>query len=163
MRVTTDLASALEELIDPLNVLSTVPERTAMEPFELQKFLHDHIPISKAMGVEVLQAVSDGVKLAAPLAPNINHRDTVFGGSASAVAILSAWSLLYIRLRAEGIRSRVVIQKNTMHYEKPILTGFTTASSMQNTALWPKFLEMLKRKHRARITVNSALFCNGEL
>ena len=57
----------------------------------IKEYLYEHIPLSKAMGVEVVEAVSDRVLLKAPLAPNINHRETVFGGSASALCILSAW------------------------------------------------------------------------
>lgn len=69
-----------------------------MSPGELQTYLHAHIPLSGAMQVSVVQAALEGVVLSAPLAPNINHRDTVFGGSASAVASLAAWSLLHTRL-----------------------------------------------------------------
>lgn len=56
---------------------------------------------------------------------SINHRDTVFGGSASAVAILSAWALLHTRLAGAGIASRLVIQRNSMSYELPIDGSFT--------------------------------------
>jgi len=59
---------------------------------ELQDYLHEHIPISSAMGVRVVACDESGVRLTAPLYPNINHRATVFGGSASAVAILAAWT-----------------------------------------------------------------------
>jgi thioesterase domain-containing protein len=45
------------------------------------------------MGVEVVKADWNGVTLRAPLAPTTNHRKTVFGGSASALAILAAWVL----------------------------------------------------------------------
>ena len=38
------------------------------------------------MGVRVVSAAFDRVELSAPLAPNINHRDTLFGGSAAAIA-----------------------------------------------------------------------------
>ena len=68
------------------------------------------------MEVTVVEASPHQVVLSAPLAPNINHRDTVFGGSASAVAILAAWSMLHLRLSAEGLGSRLVIQRNTMDY-----------------------------------------------
>ena len=133
-----------------------------MDEHELQEFLYAHIPISKALAVEVLEVTPGGVRMAAPLGPNINHRDTVFGGSASAVAILSAWSLIYLRLRGEGIASRLVIQRNTMQYQQPITAGFTAASSIGGDAAWDRFVTMLKRKQRARIGAASALFCNGE-
>jgi thioesterase domain-containing protein len=63
-----------------------------MDARELEDYLHVHIPLSAAMQVAVVAVDASGVTLAAPLAPNINHRDTVFGGSASAVAILAAWA-----------------------------------------------------------------------
>lgn len=126
----------------------------------LQKYLHERIPISKAMGVEVLDATANGVKLAAPLSPNINHRETVFGGSASAVAILSAWSLLFLRLKNETINSRIVIQRNTMIYEHPITDMFTASSVVCDPLIWSKFIITLKRKNRARVKINSILHCN---
>ena len=72
-------------------------------PAQLQLYLHQHIPLSAAMQVRVLAATPDEVLLQAPLAPNINHRETVFGGSASALAILAAWSLVHTRMRAQGL------------------------------------------------------------
>jgi thioesterase domain-containing protein len=94
---------------------------TAMTAPELEAYLHGHIPLSAAMQVSVDAVSIDGVTLRAPLAPNINHRDTVFGGSASAVAILAAWSLLHARMRGEGIAARLVIQSNMMDYALPTL------------------------------------------
>jgi len=125
----------------------------------LQKYLHERIPISKAMGVEVLEATINGVKLAAPLSPNINHRKTVFGGSASAVAILSAWLLLYLRLKNENINSRIVIHKSTMTYEYPITDMFTASSVVCEPSIWLNFTTTLKRKNRARIKICSILHC----
>lgn len=129
----------------------------------LQKYLHKHIPISKAMGVEVLDATLNGVKLSAPLSPNINHRETVFGGSASAVAILSAWSLLHLRLKNETIDSRIVIQKSAMTYEHPITDTFTASSVIGAPVAWFKFVSTLRRKSRARTKVNSVLHCNDRI
>jgi len=128
----------------------------------LEEYLHAHIPLSKAMGVKAIEASINSVKLSAPLSPNINHRETVFGGSASAVAILSAWSLLYLRLKNENINSRIVIQRSTMIYERPITDMFTASSGVPEPSDWFKFLATLKRKHRARVKVNSILHCNNE-
>jgi len=128
---------------------------------DLQKYLHEHIPISKAMGVEVLEATVNGVTLCAPLYPNINHRETVFGGSSTAVAILSAWSLLYLRLKCENITRHIVIQKSTMTYECPITDMFTASSVIRDPAAWFRFITMLRRKNRARMRVHSILHCNG--
>ena len=55
----------------------------------LEKYLHKHIPISSAMGVKVDVASSERVVLSAPFLNNINHKQTVFGGSLHAVATLT--------------------------------------------------------------------------
>jgi thioesterase domain-containing protein len=130
---------------------------------DLERYLHEHIPLSKAMQVSVTSVQSDGVTLRAPLAPNINHRDTVFGGSASAVAILAGWSLLHARLASVGLSSRLVIQRNTMEYDHPIADAFTARSFLQSPASWEKFVVMLKRRGRARITVACVLECDGTI
>jgi thioesterase domain-containing protein len=128
----------------------------------LQRYLHDHIPLSKAMEVEVVEATNGGVTLAAPLAPNINHRETVFGGSASAVAILAAWTLMYLRLKSEQLNVRIVIQRNTMTYERPITGTFTASAVISDTTAWPRFVDTLKRKGRGRLTVRSILHRHAE-
>jgi thioesterase domain-containing protein len=128
---------------------------------ELQQFLHDHIPLSAAMQVMVEDVTPERVVLGAPLAPNINHRDTVFGGSASSLAILAAWSLLHTRLTAAGCKARLVIQRNTMSYEQPILGHFTAEALAPPLAEWNAFARMLERKGRARITVASTLWFDG--
>lgn len=128
-----------------------------MSPGELQLYLHDHIPLSKAMEVSVVSVADDGVVLQAPLAPNINHHDTVFGGSASTLAILAAWSLLHTRLITEGINAGVVIQRNTMAYDKPLHGEFEARSSLVQAEEWPRFRRTLARRGKARVTVVSVL------
>lgn len=133
-----------------------------MTPTALQRYLRDHIPLSKAMQVKVVSADEDAVVLTAPLAPNINHRDTVFGGSASALAILAAWSLLHTRMRAENLSGQLVLQRNSMEYDKPILGDFTARSSLANAEDWSKFTRTLARRGKARLTVTAVLECAGE-
>ena len=133
-----------------------------MERRELEQYLHESIPLSKAMGVQVRKSNAEHVVLAAPLVPNRNHQSTVFGGSASAVAILAAWSLLHVRLKEAGLRVRLVIRQNTMKYERPIAGKFLASSSVADFSAWERFQEMLKRKHRARISVKVTIRCHGE-
>ena len=128
----------------------------------VQQYLHDHIPLSKAMQVTVLSVQRDSVILSAPLAPNINHKETVFGGSASAVAILAAWSLLHTKLKSAAIKSELVIQSNTMNYLLPIHGAFTARSYIEDANDWSRFVRMLERKGRARIAVTSVLEYEGQ-
>ena len=134
-----------------------------MNARELQDYLNARIPLSRAMAVEVRAAsAGSGVELGAPLAPNINHRDTVFGGSASAVAILAAWSVLFLRLRAEGRSGRIVIRRNTMSYERPIAGDFTAFAAPPDATTWSRSLATLDRGRAARVHATATLRCEGE-
>ena len=134
-----------------------------MNASALEAYLHGHIPLSAAMQVSVDAVAADSVTLRAPLAPNINHRETVFGGSASAVAILAAWSLLHTRLLADGIAARLVIQSNTMDYDAPILGEFTARSALEAPDQWPRFTRTLARMGRARTHAVVALESDGKV
>jgi len=132
-----------------------------MNPGTLQAYLHERIPLSRAMAIEVREATPQRVVLYAPLAPNINHRDTVFGGSASAVAILAAWSVLYVRMQAEGLAGRIVIRRNTMSYERPITAGFTASATTPGDDAIATLAATIGRRRPARIRVSSLLESNG--
>jgi thioesterase domain-containing protein len=128
---------------------------------ELQDYLHEHIPISSAMGVRVVVCDETGVRLTAPLKPNINHRATVFGGSASAVAILAAWTYLHAVLRGADLTTRLVIQRNTIDYLTPITGDFESVCPALPAAEVERFVRTVRRHGRARITVAAELTCAG--
>ena len=120
-----------------------------MTPSYLQRYLHEHIPLTAAMDVRVISCGTDAVHLSAPIAPNINHRNTVFGGSASALAIMSAWSVIHLCLRnSPHSDSRIVIQKNSMNYIQPIDSDFAAISPGPNKDKWNLLLNGLHRKGR---------------
>lgn len=132
-----------------------------MDAVALRNYLHAHIPLSEAMQVEVVAAQADRTTLSAPLGPNINHRETAFGGSVSALAILSAWALLHTRLVAEGVDCQLVIQRNTIDYDRPIQGPFQATAALAEGEDWPRFLRTFARKGVARIAVASLVAFDG--
>lgn len=133
-----------------------------MSAGELESYLHTHIPLSQAMGVSVTEVCPESVTVTAPLEPNINHRATVFGGSASAVAVLAAWSLLHLRVRDAELNAHLVIQRNTMEYDRPINGAFAARAELADPYRWDLFRRTLQRRGRARIRVDSVLSCDGD-
>jgi len=128
-----------------------------MTPAALARFLHDHIPISRAMAVSVLRADAAEVVLEAPLAPNINVHGTMFGGSAATLGLLAAWSVLHLRLEAEGIAGQLVIQRTETDYLLPV-TGPARAVARLDGADWDGFRHTLARRGRARLRVEAEIF-----
>jgi thioesterase domain-containing protein len=129
------------------------PEQAAL----LERYLHQQIPLSAAMGVRVSMATPEHVRLAVPLAPNINHNETAFGGSAAALATLAAWALLHLRLADAGLQARLVIQRSSMEYEQPIPGDFEGVCRFTDEAAWERFRATLARRGRARLTLAAHL------
>lgn len=128
-----------------------------MNERELEQYLYKHIPLSLMMQVSVNNVQNDCISLRAPLTPNINHTNTVFGGSASALAILSAWSLLYVHMSNLNIVCSIVIQRNNMEYEKPIHGSFSANSYITHPELLAQFMKTLSRRGKARIEISSLI------
>lgn len=129
----------------------------ARKPAEVEIYLHKHIPIAAAMGVRVRACDPAGVVLTAPLAANVNHRATVFGGSASAVAILAAWTWLHFALRDAGLECRVVIQRNEMDYQLPIDGDFTAHCVGLDKPAFEKLVRALRRYGKGRVKLEAEL------
>lgn len=123
----------------------------------LERYLHEQIPLSAAMGTRVRMATPERVQLAAPLAPNVNHNETAFGGSAAALATLSAWALLHLRIERAGLHARLVIQRSRMEYEQPIPGDFDAVCHFADEVAWARFRATLVRRGRARLTLRAYL------
>ncbi len=133
-----------------------------MTTTELTAYLQANIPLTGAMEVSAVSVSPESIVLEAPLGPNINHRKTVFGGSASSLAILAAWALVHLRLAESGLAYQLVIQRNTMSYDAPIEGSFTAAAGFAAGTDWPRFLEMLERRGKARIGAVAELGYGGK-
>jgi len=132
-------------------------------PAELEQYLHAQIPLSQAMAVRVVSLDDRTVELSAPLPPNINHHATVFGGSAAALAMLAAWALLHTRLQAAGVASRLVIQRSSIEYLRPMTGEFTARATLGEMSDWVRFEAALTRRRPARIAVEAIIEHAGEV
>ena len=106
----------------------------------LERTLRKNIPLTAAMAVRVVRADGDSVVLAAPLAPNINHHRTFFGGSAATLATLTAWGLAEEKLRDDGLTAHLVIQRSTMEYLEPAVSW-----AAERETEWAKLADAMRR------------------
>ncbi len=124
---------------------------------ELTSYIHEHIPLTAHLGAVVEKYDGNEIEISAPLEPNLNHRNTAFGGSISAVGILSGWALLYIKLKEISLKTRLVIQHSSLDFIEPIDGAFKAICTMPESSEWERFIKTLKRHGKARITVESKI------
>jgi len=125
----------------------------------LEEYLHAHIPISAAMGVQVDEVSPSRIILKAPFSPNINHKKTVFGGSLHAVATLACWSLLHVNL----VDVQIVITHSDVKYIAPVISEFKVECCMAHPQDWEYFIKMLQKKGKARLKLTARIFQEGQL
>ncbi|MCX4188158.1 YiiD C-terminal domain-containing protein [Methylophaga sp. OBS4] len=124
---------------------------------EVNAYIHKQIPLTSALAVTVASYDSQSVKLDVPLTPNLNHRDTAFGGSLAAVGILAGWSLLFIKFKEMNLSARLVIQKSQFDFTAPVDSDFHAICSLPDDKHWQLFLNTFQRRGRARITLRSQI------
>lgn len=135
-----------------------------MKPQVLEEYLLKNIPLSSAMGVRVESITSEKVILNAPFSNNINHKQTVFGGSLHAVATLACWSLLHVHLNEiYGNKVQIVIANSEIQYLAPVASDFKAECSMPNIIDWEKFIKIFDKKGKARIKLKGKIYKEDQL
>jgi thioesterase domain-containing protein len=130
----------------------------------LAKYLHAQIPISRAMGMRVLHFERSRVVLCAPLRPNINHRQTFFGGSAASLATLAAWALAHERIRDDsGLDVHVVIQRSSMEYLEPAAAEVEAECVAPPDQEWQRLVRSVRRWGKGRIQLAVKLHAEGNV
>lgn len=128
---------------------------------QLETILHSNIPLAQAMGVRVADYDGERLLLEAPLAPNINHKETAFGGSLSALTVLCGWGLLQLKLEEAGLHKHIVIQESSIRYLRPVAETLRAQCVVPQDAL-DRLLRTLHRRDRARIELQVTIPRDGE-
>lgn len=119
----------------------------AIELGEIERFLHEKIPITRAMGVRVASYDGHTLVLEAPLELNHNHLGTAFGGSLSSVATLAGYALLWLELRER--ECHVVVRESTLSFRRPVRGDIRAKCSRPDDEAMAKFKDDLSRKGKA--------------
>lgn len=129
----------------------------------LARYLAEQIPLSAAMDVHVEVASPARVLLSAPLAPNVNHRGTAFGGAISSLAILAGWSWLWVVLRERAVLPELVIRTSTIDFVRAIESEFAAELRPPSDEAFARFLRGLEDHGKGRIELSVEVLGAGEV
>jgi thioesterase domain-containing protein len=138
-------------------------DHPCLPPALMTAYLHEEIPLTKAMGLSCTAWDGLAVSLTAPLTPNLNHADTAFGGSISSTAILAGYCLIYLLLRERRISNRLLITKSEIEYLRPVDADMVATARLPARQETADFLATLLRRRRARLPIESLVTCKGLL
>jgi thioesterase domain-containing protein len=118
---------------------------------DAEKFLHEQIPITRAMGLRVAGHDDAGFTVEAPVALNSNHLRTAFGGSINAVATLAAYGFLWVELNDAA--AHVVVAESTIRFLRPVRETIRATCLPPDDESMASFRRDFKDKQKARINL----------
>ena len=133
------------------------PVPSSLAPHDLEAYLHEKIPLTKAMGIRVIETGPRQLVLEAPLAPNINHLGTVFGGALHALPTLACYAALWSLLVEGGVDGHVVVKKSYANYRQPVKGTFRATCQRPPPGIAAEFMEDLRRHKKARMDLESVV------
>ncbi|MEN6349571.1 MAG: YiiD C-terminal domain-containing protein [Syntrophomonas sp.] len=122
-----------------------------MNELEFQQFLHNNIPITDKMGVEVLELKPSRVRLRARLEPNLNPHGTAFGGSINTLMLVCGWSTVFENVIDHDVNSHIVIRKSSIEYLSPITNDIIAECTIENQEIIEKLLADYDKFGKAKI------------
>ncbi|WP_404425568.1 YiiD C-terminal domain-containing protein [Nibricoccus sp. IMCC34717] len=135
----------------------------------LEVFLHEMIPLAKAMGVGV--EMSDGRQLVlhAPKEQNTNSIGTAFGGSLVSIATLAGYGVVWELMKddpAAGEKPkaewRIVIKESRAAYRRPVIGDLRAICERPAQAAIAEFKDALQRYGQAKLKLKARVVEGGQ-
>jgi thioesterase domain-containing protein len=130
---------------------------------ELEKILKTGIPISEVMGIHDLKISGSELSLQIPIEPNLNHKQTMFGGSLYSACALACYGLFLAGLRQHSVPTNdIVISAGSMRYLAPVRQAALVKARWESDKDMEKFFRSLQTKKKARVLMRAQIFV-GEI
>lgn len=131
----------------------------------LELFLHEMIPLAKAMGVGVEVSDAKALVLTAPKEQNKNSLNTAFGGSLVSLATLAGYGVVWELMKEENAAAksewRIVVKESRAAYRRPVLGDLRAICERPAQAAIAEFKDALARYGQAKLKLKAAVVENG--
>lgn len=126
--------------------------------------LHNEIPLTKMMDIQIKDYNNTSLITTAPLEININDKGTAFGGSLSTMTIISSWSMCWLISQELGYDSKnIVVIKNENSYKRPVKKDLVCETFKPNKEEIEILKNKLEEKGSASIKIQSQIIEDNEV
>lgn len=131
----------------------------------MELFLHEMIPLAKAMGVGVEVSDAKALVLTAPKEQNKNSLNTAFGGSLVSLATLAGYGVVWELMKDENTPDktswRIVVKESRAAYRRPVIGDLRAICERPAQAAIAEFKDALARYGQAKLKLKAAVIENG--
>lgn len=129
---------------------------------KLKDFFVEHLPITQFMGLEVESYDGEQLILTAPLEPNINDKQTAFGGSLYNAAVMACWGFVYLKTQEKGIECNQVVTGGEVKYKAPVAGTIRAIAQAPNADEFDRFFADYNEAGKAKISLNAIITTDGK-
>jgi thioesterase domain-containing protein len=123
-----------------------------------EQFLKEKIPIAQSMAISIVDIGPLEITMLLLLAPNRNHKGTLFGGSLYSGAALACYGLFLYGLSNNGFSADdIVISEGDISYLKPVKSDALIIANWSDANTPNLFYRRLSKKGRARIPISAKI------
>lgn len=119
-------------------------------PEHLTAYIHTHIPLTRAMEMQVTSMTDTEVVAHVPFEGNQNHNHVIFGGSMASACVVVAWAVAQVRLDAHAPFT-VVGKSCIFNFLAPIRGAYAVRAHVPES--WPEVQSKALATGRAKCSV----------
>lgn len=134
--------------------------RMELSPLRVENFLHQRIPLAKALDCQVVEVTHKCLKLTVPKAANMMSDDDFSDVGAATLCQLASWAFLQVSLQRLNYKPYTTLSQASWSKRREIDSNSNTLSatcSLPGDKEWQQFLRMLSRKARASAHISAVL------
>ncbi len=121
----------------------------------LQQTLCREMPITAAMGIQVVSWENEQLAVRMPLEPNRNHQYSAFAGSLNALCTIVGWGTVFMLLQRESLAGNIVIRRGKIRYLRPVRSPeFLAVGLPIDPSESDYFFELLQSKGKSKIDLS---------
>lgn len=130
---------------------------------KLTQFFETHLPITDFMGLAVHEYDGQQLTLKAPLGPNINDKQTAFGGSLYNACVMACWGFAYLKTLEAGIDGNQVVVSGSIKYKRPVAGDFEATCVSPGAEIEQHFIEGFNRHGKGKIELSANILWDGKV
>lgn len=128
---------------------------------KLTEFLEAHVPATQYMGFQLNEYNGHALSLSAPLEPNINDKQTAFGGSLFSLCVMCCWGMIYLKTQEKNIQCNQVVTESNISFLAPVDGKIIATCTSPSDDDLREFFERFETRGRSKISLTAEVQCNG--
>ncbi len=129
----------------------------------LTQTLHKEVPLTRQMGVKVVDYVDDSLEITADFGPNVNIHGTAFGGSLFSICAVAGWALLHLEYEEAGVHAPSVLGDASIKYFRPVKGEIRALCHLPDSATFEPFIKRVGNSERAAIALVTEIWADDKV